>query len=73
MTDTNAPSDPTSTPGTITLQGILLRLLAFAVYATHNAAIKQLRGSYSPSRLCWKVLSSCDAKYSPCPPQQVFF
>ena len=56
MTDTSDPSDPSSTPRSTTLQGMLLGLLAFAVYATHDAAIKQLGASYSPFQIVFFVV-----------------
>ena len=56
MTDTSDPSDPSSNPRSTTLQGMLLGLLAFAVYATHDAAIKQLGASYSPFQIVFFVV-----------------
>ncbi|UWR22648.1 DMT family transporter [Sulfitobacter sp. S190] len=46
----------TSTPRSSTLQGILLGLGAFAVYATHDAAIKSLGSTYSPFQIVFFVV-----------------
>ncbi len=39
-----------------TLQGMVLGLLAFAVYASHDAAIKQLGATYSPFQIVFFVV-----------------
>lgn len=56
MTDTTAPSDAPPPPRNTTLRGMLLGLLAFAVYATHDAAIKHLGSSYSPFQIVFFVV-----------------
>jgi S-adenosylmethionine uptake transporter len=52
MTENAPPSPQQST----TLKGMLLGLLSFAVYATHDAAIKQLGESYSPFQTVFFVV-----------------
>ncbi|QUJ76386.1 DMT family transporter [Sulfitobacter albidus] len=49
-------SDPTTPPAAKPLQGILMGLLAFAVYATHDAAIKTLGGVYAPFQIIFFVV-----------------
>lgn len=44
------------TPPARTSTGIVLGLLAFALYATHDAAIKTLGGSYSPFQVIFFVV-----------------
>ncbi|WP_138069667.1 DMT family transporter [Sulfitobacter sp. EhC04] len=39
-----------------TLQGVLVGLLAFALYASHDAAIKSLGGTYSPFQIVFFVV-----------------
>lgn len=57
MTDTSPHSDDSSSaPRPTTLQGMVLGLLAFAAYATHDAAIKHLGASYSPFQIVFFVV-----------------
>ncbi|MGB5866122.1 MAG: DMT family transporter [Sulfitobacter sp.] len=49
-------SNSTPPARTSTVTGIALGLLAFALYATHDAAIKTLGGSYSPFQVIFFVV-----------------
>ncbi len=55
MNQPSAPTDP-APQGKTTVQGMLLGLLAFAVYASHDAAIKHLGESYSPFQIVFFVV-----------------
>ncbi len=55
MTNPSSPSQPKA-PRSTTLQGMILGLLAFAVYASHDAAIKRLGESYSPFQIVFFVV-----------------
>ncbi|MEP2920898.1 DMT family transporter [Sulfitobacter sp.] len=56
MSDNSAPDDIAAPARSTTLQGMLLGLLSFAVYATHDAAIKKLGLSYSPFQIVFFVV-----------------
>jgi S-adenosylmethionine uptake transporter len=51
MTDQNTPNARSTT-----LQGVLTGLLAFAIYASHDAAIKTLGSTYSPFQIVFFVV-----------------
>ncbi|WP_341233106.1 DMT family transporter [uncultured Sulfitobacter sp.] len=55
MNDTKNTPGPSVTRNT-TLRGMVLGLAAFAVYATHDAAIKQLGEKYSPVQIVFFVV-----------------
>tara|TARA_R110002110_G_scaffold208965_1_gene421201 strand:- start:197 stop:1213 length:1017 start_codon:yes stop_codon:yes gene_type:complete len=56
MTEATSPTAEDTKPRSTTLQGVLTGLLAFAIYASHDAAIKSLGTTYSPFQIVFFVV-----------------
>ncbi|OAN78599.1 hypothetical protein A8B82_09525 [Sulfitobacter sp. EhC04] len=56
MTEATMTTENLQQARSTTLQGVLVGLLAFALYASHDAAIKSLGGTYSPFQIVFFVV-----------------